>query len=58
MKQGIAKIACKCTHDFQDKKYGAGVRIANTTAKQDGVNATVRCTVCKTPHQVPLGRVQ
>lgn len=60
MKQGVAKVACKCTHDFQDKTHGSGIRVANTTAKQDASRGTavVRCTVCKTTHEVPLSKVK
>lgn len=58
MKQGIAHIKCKCSHEYQDKTLGTGVRIANTTAKQDKDIAEVRCTVCKTTHRVNLSQVK
>lgn len=41
------KIQCGCKHEFQDKKYGKGVRIANTTAKKPTPGTViVRCSVC------------
>ena len=39
----MKKINCTCSHDYQDKKYGKGKRIANKTTKNDN---TYRCTVC------------
>jgi len=37
-------VKCSCEHEFQDKKYGKGMRVFNETAK---TNPTVwRCTVC------------
>lgn len=33
--------ACTCKSDFQDKTYGKGVRVFNTTEKE-----SIRCTVC------------
>lgn len=32
---------CSCTHEFQDAKYGKGIRVFNETANND-----YRCTVC------------
>lgn len=37
------KHACQ-PHPYQDKKYGAGVRVMNETAS--GTPKTYRCTVC------------
>lgn len=34
---------CTCTHPYQDKKYGKGLRVMNSNKKGD----TFRCTVCK-----------
>lgn len=47
------RIKCKCQHNFQDKTYGVGVRVANPTSKQfpDG-SLDVRCTVCNSVHRV------
>ena len=39
-------INCTCKHKFQDKRYGAGRRVANY--KADG-NSVV-CTICETKH--------
>ena len=36
-------VKCTCKNDWQDKKYGNGMRVHNTTSKPNGV----RCTVCK-----------
>jgi hypothetical protein len=58
MKTGIAKVKCKCVHEYQDKMFGAGLRIANTTVKQDKDYVEVRCTVCKTVHRVNPSQVK
>lgn len=39
---------CKCDHDFQDKKYGRGLRVHNRTEK--GSRTIYRCTVCNNEH--------
>ncbi len=57
MKNGTARVPCKCSNEFQDKAYGAGVRVANATAKQDKDYAEVRCTVCKQLHRVNPSKV-
>lgn len=46
MRNGTARVACKCVHPMQDKMLGAGVRVHNATAKQDKDYVDVRCTVC------------
>ena len=46
-------VKCKCTHEYQDKKYGTGNRIANKTDKGSDV---YRCTVCKSEHTVNKGK--
>ena len=33
---------CKCKHEYQDKRYGKGMRLHNETVKDKGW----RCTVC------------
>ena len=35
-------INCDCSHDFQDKLYGAGLRVMNPTSKE----GIYRCSVC------------
>jgi hypothetical protein len=37
---------CTCKHEYQDKKYGKGMRVANAlqTSKQGAKK--YRCTVC------------
>lgn len=59
MAQGTARVPCKCTHEFQDKTYGAGVRVMNATEKRPDENKIgVRCTVCKTIHTVNKSQVK
>lgn len=50
----IALVPCKCVNEFQDKKYGKGVRVANRTEKGPVPNGRkkVRCTVCSAEHEV------
>jgi len=38
-------VHCDCKHDFQDKEYGKGKRLATPT-KKDKINIIYRCTVC------------
>ncbi len=35
-------LKCGCKHDFQDKTYGNGMRVANQLLKKE----YFRCTVC------------
>jgi len=39
---GTAVKRCNCKHEFQDSRYGTGLRVHNV--KKDGAKAT--CTVC------------
>jgi hypothetical protein len=41
---GTARLKCSCPNTFQDKMYGAGVRVHNGT--KDGH----RCTSCGKKH--------
>lgn len=43
---GTVRKRCTCSHAYQDKRYGKGVRIMNRCAKQG--QSTARCTVCGT----------
>lgn len=52
MSKTVAFVKCGCKHDYQDKKYGSQVRVANATAKGDQQSIEVRCTVCTTTHRV------
>jgi hypothetical protein len=36
---------CNCTSEYQDKKYGKGIRIHNACGASKG-NPGYRCTVC------------
>lgn len=60
MKNGTTKVHCACKHAQQDAMHGAGMRVANATAKQDEKAGTieVRCTVCGTTHRVGYGAVK
>ena len=37
-------IKCNCKNDYQDEKYGKGMRVCNSTL--DPVKTGYRCTVC------------
>jgi hypothetical protein len=43
-------IPCTCTHQFQDERYGKGMRLHNETMKGEKENRQYRCTVCRTLH--------
>jgi len=53
-----AKVNCKCAHEFQDERYGKGVRVANATQKKNEKQTEVRCTVCKAIHHVNNSQVK
>jgi hypothetical protein len=55
----VAKVACLCKHEQQDKMYGSGIRVANLTQKGTGNMDTryVRCTVCSKEHLVAESRL-
>lgn len=38
-------MGCKCKHEYQDEKYGKGVRVHNMALKKNG-DPKWRCTVC------------
>lgn len=38
-------VRCTCDHPYQDKKYGKGKRVANSSG--GGNSIKYRCTVCK-----------
>jgi len=38
-------LRCSCKHEYQDKKYGKGMRYHNETRK---IQQPYRCTVCGT----------
>lgn len=61
MNHGTAKVFCKCENEYQDKRYGKEVRIANATQKGGGNSddfIEVRCTVCKAIHRVSKSKVK
>ncbi len=44
----MAKVLwCSCKHDFQDKKYGAKMRVHNSCKGDSPGSLAYRCTVCK-----------
>ena len=48
------KVACKCKHEFQDKEYGVGIRLATVSTKEwkkETNRSTARCTVCGAQHK-------
>lgn len=52
------KHPCTCTHEWQDKEYGKGKRVMNSTAKQDKDFMDVRCTVCSKVHRLSHGQIK
>lgn len=42
------KQKCNCKHDYQDKKYGEGIRVMNVA----GDGKTAKCTVCGKEYQL------
>jgi len=48
---GTTKIVkCTCINDFQDKKYGRKLRIANYCVSSKHQTVPWRCTVCGKQH--------
>lgn len=51
-----ALVHCSCGNDYQDKRYGKNVRLANEVGKPKPVPAkgqmVCRCTVCRREHTV------
>ena len=39
-------LRCKCQNDFQDKKYGKGIRVHNECGGSKKSRPDWRCTVC------------
>lgn len=37
-------LRCKCTHEYQDKRYGVGQRAHNKSGAKDSTKYS--CTVC------------
>jgi len=38
-------LSCTCKHEYQDQKYGKGMRVHNMVPDPNG-SSTWRCTVC------------
>ncbi len=55
MNKTTRNVACNCKHEFQDKVYGIGRRLANLvtkTLKSASNQCDYRCTVCGKAHTV------
>lgn len=53
--EGTKVLRCSCHHDYQDEKYGKGMRVHNlVTAK--GKPLGWACTVC-TPRRLPADKM-
>jgi hypothetical protein len=46
-KGGVATVFCNCKHQFQDKQYGASIRLVNI---KDKIPLQGTCTVCGRTH--------
>ena len=42
-------VKCKCSHEYQDKTYGVGIRLANVGISK-GASNKYTCTVCGKEH--------
>lgn len=51
----MAIIKCKCTNEYQDKRYGIGMRVANRRFGK-GKETFFRCTVCEAEYDIPVMR--
>lgn len=40
-------LSCTCAHEYQDARYGAGLRVHNSVGK---IKNGWRCTVCSRIH--------
>ena len=44
-------LNCNCVHEFQDQRYGRGMRLANRMKQSEGDKLSRwRCTVCGNVH--------
>lgn len=47
MAEGTTKeIKCKCVSEYQDKRYGTGMRVHNAKKSTEKSKGGFRCTVC------------
>ena len=54
-----ALTSCKCSHEFQDRRYGEHNRVHNTTQKKAAPGSVVvRCTVCKSEKEISSTKVR
>lgn len=51
-KKGVEIVKCSCNHEFQDKQYGKGNRVANHAPAKGAKPNRYRCTVCQKEHDV------
>jgi hypothetical protein len=49
-------LKCHCQHEFQDSKYGKGMRV-HTPTKKSPEGSIFRCTICKTEKNASSGEV-
>jgi hypothetical protein len=45
-----AKVRCTCKHEYQDRVYGQGIRVANPVENVNKNYGRYRCTVCSKAH--------
>ena len=50
-------LKCVCTHEFQDSKYGKGMRVHTNTMKTP-LGKVFRCTVCERERNSDSGEIQ
>ncbi len=50
-REGTIVQSCTCKHEFQDQKYGKGMRVMNHAPAKNVQPSRYRCTVCKKEHQ-------
>jgi hypothetical protein len=53
-KEPTIAVKCNCSHEFQDKEYGPGVRVATPVSNKVKYGAIARCTVCGRNHFITL----
>lgn len=60
MSYTVARVACSCKHEWQDRTYGNGVRIANKVDKANLPKGQikVRCSVCTKEQVISEGRMR
>ena len=44
-------LRCTCTHEWQDKQFGYGLRVCNYAPGNKKTDKKARCTVCGKVHE-------